>query len=70
MTLRGNEGIEMDGLEVLLQADGDLQLTTVSLSDSFSQHGVCEASDKALTLHFVTFHVRFRLAWNWKFFLK
>ncbi len=27
--LRGNEGIEMDGMEISLKADGDIDLTTV-----------------------------------------
>lgn len=30
VTLKGNEGLEMDGMEVVLTANEDLQLTTVS----------------------------------------
>ena len=37
VTLRGNEGLEIDGMEVELIAEDDLELTTVSTFDFYRQ---------------------------------
>ena len=37
VTLRGNEGLEIDGMEVELIAEDDLELTTVSIFDVYRQ---------------------------------